>query len=96
MASVVLGSVALFGHVCCCIPIVSYAADFLIPLCEIGAIIVGLMALQEAKQLNEDPTMAKVGIGLGGAAICVSLMFIVFVFGIAAVLVVLMGGLANL
>ena len=92
--SVVLGSIALVGHICCCIPIVSYAADFLIPLLEVATLVTGVMAYQEAKASGEDATLPMVGIGLGIGAVCVTLLYLLVVLGLMAAILLFVGGAA--
>ncbi len=80
MVSAVTGILAVLGHGCCCLPIVSYFAPFLVIILEIVSLITGVLARQQAAQNGETDGLAMVGLISGGIAVLMSIAY-VLLFG---------------
>lgn len=82
MISAVCGILAILGHGCCCLPIISYIAPFLVIILEMAAIITGVMARQQAAAQGGTDGLAMVGILSGSLAVLMSIGY-VLLFGAA-------------
>jgi hypothetical protein len=92
MISVGTGAAALLGSGCCCLPIASMIAQFLVPVLATTAIITGAIALQSVAEQGGGG-LAKTGIGLGISTFILNIgMFLLALFtgvgliGLAALL----------
>jgi len=84
MISAVCGILAILGHGCCCLPIISYIAPFLVVVLEVVAIVTGMMARQQAAAQGGTDSLAMVGILTGSLAVLMSIGY-VLIFGAAIV-----------
>lgn len=84
MVSAVCGILAVLGHGCCCVPIISSIAPFLVIALEIVAIVCGLLARKQAAAQGETDGRAMIGLVSGALAILMTITYVV-VFGSAIV-----------
>lgn len=82
IASLVCGVLALVGHGCCCLPIISYVAPFLVITFEMVALILGFVARSQAAEQGRSEPLAMAGIGLAIAAILMSLLYLMMMGGL--------------
>lgn len=85
MASLISGIVAAVSCFCCCVPLVNYMAMPIAAIAVKASIITGALALRSDPS-PKSAQAAKVGMGLGVAALLVGLVAFVmfFVLGIGA------------
>ena len=92
--SVVCGVLALFGHGCCCLPIISYIAPFIVIVLEILAIVTGFVARNQAAELGESDPLATLGLALGVIAVLMSLAYVVMFGGLIFAYILAILGIA--
>lgn len=82
IASAVCGALALVGHGCCCLPIISYIAPMVVVTLELVGLILGFVARSQAAQEGRSEPVALAGIGLSIAAILVSIVYVMMMGGL--------------
>lgn len=92
--SAVCGFLAVIGHGCCCLPIISYIAPFIVIVLEIVALATGFLARSQAAQLGESDLMATIGLLLAVIAILMSIGYVVLFGGAIFAYILLVFGLA--
>jgi hypothetical protein len=94
MVSAVCGILAVLGHGCCCVPIVSSIAPFLVIALETAAIVCGVLARQQAAAKGETDGRAMIGLVSGGLAILMTLAYVLLMGSAVVAYLALVLGLA--
>ncbi len=73
IASVVSGALTFLGSGCCCVPIVSLVAGFVVPVLGLVAVITGILGMMQAAETGSGRGLSIAGIGLGVVGVLVAL-----------------------
>ena len=78
MASLVCGGVSIASSICCCVPLISIVAVFVVPTLGLAAIVTGVLGLQAANKMGgTGKTESIVGIVLGSFGVAAGLISVV-------------------
>jgi hypothetical protein len=81
IASLVFAMLAILGHGCCCLPIISYIAPFFVVAFEVLGLVLGLVAWSKRDPERGEP-MAMVGIVASVVAMLMSLAYLLLFGGV--------------